>query len=226
MYSGAFQGGRALNATGERNVLSNSMDERLREKVMRSYRDCISSVDTFVGRLKRGVSDDTVLAFYSDHGEAFGEHGTYGHEPQLYEENIHVPLLVSGVDGNQNVCQPISTAAIPELLRSYVSRGIINPDDHTSDFVSAKTEDSKKVAIRRKRYNFVRTDTNEMLFDIKNDPDETTDLSEELPEQLDTMREAYQNYIDRLPEPEERVSSMESESMKDNPRSLGYLQDE
>lgn len=226
MYSGALQGGRALNATGERNVLSNSMDERLREKVTKSYRDCVSSVDTFVGRLEQKVSDDTVLVFHSDHGEAFGEHGTYGHEPQLYEENIHVPLLVSGVDVNRNVRRPISTAAIPELLRSYISRGVIDPDEHTDDFVTAKTEDSRKVAVRGKRWKFVRTDSNDMLFDIKNDPGETTDLSEERPEQLSTMHEAYRNYTDRLPEPEERVSSVESESMKDNLRSLGYLQDE
>lgn len=225
MYSGALQGGRALNATGERNVLSNSMDNRLHKKVTRSYRDCVMSIDTFVGQLKGEVSDDTILIFHSDHGEAFGEHGTYGHEPQLYDENIHVPLLVTGMDENQSVSQPISTAAIPELLQTYVSRGTIDPSDHTDDFVAAKTEDSNKVAIRGEKYKLVRTDSSEMLFDIKKDPGETTDLSKERPEKLSTMREICRNYIDRLPEPEEQVSYTESESMKDNLRSLGYLQD-
>jgi arylsulfatase A-like enzyme len=42
------------------------------------------------------LSDRTVVVVTADHGEAFGEHGefTYGHT--LYEELIHVPLIVAG----------------------------------------------------------------------------------------------------------------------------------
>jgi arylsulfatase A-like enzyme len=56
-------------------------------------------VDDLVGQLircleERGLSDNTVLIVTADHGEALFEHGYIGHNTQLYEESIRVPLLV------------------------------------------------------------------------------------------------------------------------------------
>jgi len=52
-----------------------------------------------VGRLTQllegaGVLDRTVLIITSDHGEAFGEHGYLWHERGVYDELVHVPLLI------------------------------------------------------------------------------------------------------------------------------------
>ena len=41
-----------------------------------------------------GLYDDTVIALVADHGEEFLEHGGFWHGLTLYEEQIHVPLLV------------------------------------------------------------------------------------------------------------------------------------
>jgi len=41
-----------------------------------------------------GWGDDVVLVFTSDHGEEFFEHGGTSHGYSLYEEMIHVPLLI------------------------------------------------------------------------------------------------------------------------------------
>jgi arylsulfatase A-like enzyme len=43
---------------------------------------------------RRGILDDTVLVVTSDHGEEFNEHGGRFHSSQVYEEILHVPLLV------------------------------------------------------------------------------------------------------------------------------------
>ncbi len=43
---------------------------------------------------RRGVLDDTLLVFTSDHGDELFEHGGFGHGTTLYDELIHVPLLV------------------------------------------------------------------------------------------------------------------------------------
>jgi arylsulfatase A-like enzyme/Tfp pilus assembly protein PilF len=58
----------------------------------------ISSADRQVGRLidelrKRGVLDDTVVAFTSDHGESLGEHGEATHALFIYESTVRVPLI-------------------------------------------------------------------------------------------------------------------------------------
>ncbi len=41
-----------------------------------------------------GRADETVLVFTADHGEEFMEHGLHGHGSQVYDESVHVPLMV------------------------------------------------------------------------------------------------------------------------------------
>ncbi len=62
----------------------------------------IFEVDQQVERLvlhldRIGVMGHTVVAFTSDHGEGFGEHGFYAHTASLaYDELVHVPLIMAG----------------------------------------------------------------------------------------------------------------------------------
>lgn len=61
----------------------------------------IRSVDREFQRLceflrKRKDWDKSIVVFTSDHGEAFGEHGAYFHGHSLFDELIHVPLVVGG----------------------------------------------------------------------------------------------------------------------------------
>jgi len=59
----------------------------------------IAYVDSVVGKLianlrKRGLFESSLIAVMADHGEAFGEHGEKHHGIFLYDETIHVPLLL------------------------------------------------------------------------------------------------------------------------------------
>jgi phosphoglycerol transferase MdoB-like AlkP superfamily enzyme len=73
------------------------------------YRNAVHYGDISLGTLidglrARGLYANTVWVIYGDHGEAFGQHdGNYGHTFFLYDENIHVPLVVAvpGVIRNQ-----------------------------------------------------------------------------------------------------------------------------
>ncbi len=47
---------------------------------------------------QRGILSPGTLLFTSDHGEAFGEHGSLGHGGDLWEEQIRVPLFFLGRD--------------------------------------------------------------------------------------------------------------------------------
>jgi len=63
------------------------------------YQENLAFADYQVGRILQrlrdgGVLDETLLIITSDHGEAFREHGRMMHNSTVYEEMIHVPLIV------------------------------------------------------------------------------------------------------------------------------------
>jgi arylsulfatase A-like enzyme len=43
---------------------------------------------------ERDLLDDTLLIITADHGEAFGEHGYFAHVNAVYDEFVHIPLLI------------------------------------------------------------------------------------------------------------------------------------
>jgi len=67
-----------------------------------------------------GEWQNTVFAITSDHGEAFGEHDSWQHDQSLYEELLHVPLLIH-LPGDRlagrRIEQPVSLIdLVPTLL--------------------------------------------------------------------------------------------------------------
>jgi choline-sulfatase len=54
----------------------------------------IASVDRAIGRLLKSVGPDAVVIVAADHGEALGDHGEKTHGVFLYDETMHVPLLL------------------------------------------------------------------------------------------------------------------------------------
>ena len=85
----------------------------------------IWEMDAAVGELlaalrRKGVSERTVVAFTSDHGEALGEHGYYfQHENDLTEERLRIPLIVRVPDRHRGVkvrAQVQTIDVMPTLL--------------------------------------------------------------------------------------------------------------
>ena len=67
---------------------------------------------------KRGLLDDSIIVVTADHGEHLGEHGMFSHGNTLYEEVIHVPLLVRLPDRKgRRVSEPVTIAGLaPAIL--------------------------------------------------------------------------------------------------------------
>jgi arylsulfatase A-like enzyme len=67
-----------------------------------------------------GLYQNSVIAIAADHGEAFGEHGEERHGMFLYDETIHVPLLLklpTGRLGGKHFEDQVALAAVaPTLL--------------------------------------------------------------------------------------------------------------
>jgi len=137
-------------AHGYTDELPPHLDRRLR----RAYRDTVRSVDGFVERVRGDfTTDDPVTVFHADHGEAFGEHGTIGHRPQLYRENVHVPLFVHGLDRTGRIDDPVSLRSLPDVLVEAADDGL-DPTRFTRPFVVSRTEECERVGVRSTEWSY------------------------------------------------------------------------
>jgi uncharacterized sulfatase len=101
-----------------RTALGWDVDDATLEALRTLYAATVRQVDASVGRLRAaladaGVADDTAIVVAGDHGEEFMEHGHLAHYPKLYDELVHVPLLVDapGV-GPDRVSEPVGLDAV------------------------------------------------------------------------------------------------------------------
>ncbi|MFT4709740.1 MAG: arylsulfatase A-like enzyme [Bacteroidia bacterium] len=74
-------------------------DKTPRSEVPRRYKLEVARADKAIGELvaalkERDLWDRSLVIFTSDHGEALGEHGSYGHVQTLYDEQVHIPLMI------------------------------------------------------------------------------------------------------------------------------------
>jgi len=79
------------------------------------YRQGIESLDRELGHLfeslrNSGFWDNSLIIITSDHGEEFLEHFKWGHGQSLYQELIHVPLLIKFPQGSGITPQVVESA--------------------------------------------------------------------------------------------------------------------
>ncbi|MBM76225.1 MAG: hypothetical protein CMK59_12550 [Proteobacteria bacterium] len=99
------------------------------EYLKKIYKHEVEYLDLELGRFfkwmkENGVYDNTVIILTSDHGEEFNEHGGFWHGTSLYEEVIHVPLLIKTT--NTTINNKVSSS-IPWQVRSMdIAPTIVN----------------------------------------------------------------------------------------------------
>jgi arylsulfatase len=74
---------------------------------------------------RRGVWDDAIFIFLSDHGEELGDHGGWFHGQSVYEELVRVPLIIhfpDGEFGGRRIDAPVSLVDIMPTLFDYLGR--------------------------------------------------------------------------------------------------------
>ena len=86
------------------------------------YRNEVEWLDSFIREFveelrTRGLYDNSIVVFTSDHGEALGEHGTFGHVHNLHDEMIHVPLVLKPVKGDDrlDVLERARSRVVPHM---------------------------------------------------------------------------------------------------------------
>ncbi|WP_058365587.1 sulfatase [Haloparvum sedimenti] len=109
------------------------------------YQAAVRQVDASIGRLldtldAEGLRDETAVVFAGDHGEEFQEHGHLAHYPKLYDELIHVPLLVDapGVESDRSD-RPVGLDAVPPTVADLL--GIEAPDAWEGESLLSPVDD-------------------------------------------------------------------------------------
>lgn len=78
---------------------------------------------------KPDIRDNTLVIIASDHGEMLGEHNLMGHGIGLYQELIHVPLMIRfpGQREGRRIEQPVSTTYLFHTLLEAAGVEVIHP---------------------------------------------------------------------------------------------------
>lgn len=167
------------------NQLINDFEPNLSEgeinKIIDIYDDSIRFGDILLSELQERLSEfDPVYVIHGDHGEAFGEHGLYGHfYPSLYEENIDVPLVISGIDRSAKIEKPTPLLDMTDILKqianhtfSYTGRDIAFATDYDGRF------ERRMCAQRTLKCKAVITeDSTGIEFELSTDDEKPTDTS-------------------------------------------------
>jgi arylsulfatase A-like enzyme len=107
------------------------MDEEQLALLRGLYDGEVAYLDHRVGELlafleELGILDDTLLVITADHGEQVGDHGFLGHNLNVYDDLLHVPLLVRYpplFDAGASVEEPVETR---DVFASIVS--VVHPE--------------------------------------------------------------------------------------------------
>lgn len=206
----------------------------------------IRYTDEVLGRLLAsleaiGFLDNAVVVVTSDHGEEFGEHGGVLHGGKLFEELLHVPLIISGAGIDRGIVDPslVSLVDIAPTLLSLAGLEIPDAMEGRSVFdrpASEQFQDQRVFAqygnqlycVRTPRWKLIQRTSNQRvkLFDLHRDPGEQRNLSARRPDLSAALLAELEEW--RVGRPQLDLGSRRdvelSEEMVEELRVLGYVE--
>ena len=165
-----------------------------------SYYRHIEHLDAEIGRIlaaleRRGLTKDTLIVLTSDHGEGMGHHQMV-RKSSFYDEASRVPLLfswpghiaedktdevrlASGMDIMPTLCDYAGIKP-PAKMRGVSLRPILEGGNGAPrDCVVSEGNTNTGRMLRTRNFKYIKyvNDPIEQLFDMKNDPGETSNLA-------------------------------------------------
>jgi Sulfatase len=181
---------------------SGRFDERDKERIVALYDGQVRFIDDQLARVldflrERRLLERTVVVVSADHGEEFWDHGRFFHGQSLYDELLHIPLIVrlpGAQQGGTVVERDVRAIDIaPSLLdwmhlsspATFAGRPLAEaigaPDAAGDELIATATmgQFPTRYGIRTRDWKLVDTvDTGRrQLFDERSDPGETVDLA-------------------------------------------------
>ena len=145
----------------------------------------------------RGMADTTLWVVQGDHGEAFYQHpGNLAHSLYIYEENVHIPLIVA-LPGRlrQAIHAPQLASAVhvaPTILDlaglpipdAYQGRSLLTGEPRVARFFTDHT--TWQVGLRQSHWKFILELGSNFgqLYDLSTDPGEQHNLAASQPDRV------------------------------------------
>jgi arylsulfatase A-like enzyme/Tfp pilus assembly protein PilF len=177
----------------------------------------IAYTDEIVGRLVKYLKshqlyDRSTIVLLSDHGEGLGDHGEQEHGLFVYDEAIHVPLIIKQ-EGNAGAGRRVADLVqhidlVPTILDLVKAPGAGNlrgrslkpvlegtgtlpPTTIYSEALYARYHFgwSELTALTDERYRYIKAPREE-LYDLERDPHERTNIAEDRPQPRQGLRSA------------------------------------
>jgi arylsulfatase A-like enzyme len=92
------------------------------------YDAAISYVDFNIGRLLENVKENTLIILTADHGESLGEHEVYFNHEKLYDEILHIPLIIRDNEYFKRGKRISKAVSAIDIVPTILSR--IDPDTY------------------------------------------------------------------------------------------------
>lgn len=166
---------------------------------MELYKGTLKYVDEELGNLMHSLealelTENSLFIITSDHGDEFKEHGGFSHTAKLYDELLHVPLIMKGpnIPEDKVITKMVSLIDIAPTITDYL--GYNKPDEFKGMSLIPLLEDhlelyqrehvisellleepfNRLVSIRTKDWKFILNEknNNKELYDLKTDQEE------------------------------------------------------
>jgi arylsulfatase len=190
---------------------------------------------------RRGRLANAWIVVTADHGESFLEHGAWNHGNELFQEEIHVPLILLSPDGRGSGRRIADVVSGIDLYPTLLAAAGLRVDETgparnllplleggAGEVRAVCSEGPRKLAVRREGWKLMRSadERRWRLFDLVSDPGERIDRAAERPDRVTELEaegrrclaDARRQAVGRAPSRVEIGTELEREL-----RALGYL---
>ena len=188
----------AISKTAIENAaIADGIDGKSLRRAKKLYYAAVSYVDHQVGRIiaklrELGIYDNTMIVYTSDHGEMFGDCGTF-QKFMPYEASAHVPMIMKFPKGMECCTSHDALMTLNDLYPTFLDaaschipagirldgRSLFDSNaDRQSVFIEYDKGSRRWISIREGafKYNYYYALGREELFDLSSDPYETENL--------------------------------------------------
>lgn len=196
--------------------------------------------DTEVQRLVEEIQaewdSEPLIAFTSDHGDEFLDHGQFSHYKTLYDELLHVPVFVNDGESSSSHEDIVELIDLPPTMLEYADVDVPDSYEGTSlRTVIEGNEKEKQYAIcdgedtysyRDDRWKLIERPDNVELYDIRIDPDEQENVSQDHPDVVEELATIIDSYRQKAAQTDEQLDSVAIDGeVQDRLEQLGYMQE-